>query len=277
MFRGASFFLLLNWVFVVVWFGSSFESTAATIVVLATNDSFVDRTAAFGPRIPGQGFVLNLIAVETLDPTQETTACRPVSDVSIAGSWAALVERGGDCSFVEKVRNMQASGARAVIVGDNQRSGLITMYAREDTSDVLIPSVFIAQHHYRELRYLGIGFGWDFLIKMTPDDLDWPLLDVIIFIVLSPAFVLFFLYFLWRVRIRQQHVADLAPTETVTNLPIKIFYASKLKENDPVECVICLDDFEDEAELRVLPCRHEYHVACIDSWLTTRKKFVRFY
>lgn len=45
-------------------------------------------------------------------------------------TWVALVERGGNCSFVAKVRNMQESGAAAVIVGDNQRNGLITMYAR---------------------------------------------------------------------------------------------------------------------------------------------------
>ncbi|KAF9346978.1 hypothetical protein BGX26_001504, partial [Mortierella sp. AD094] len=142
-----------------------------------------------------------------------------------------------------------------------------------DTSDVLIPSVFIAQRHYRELRYLGMEHCKDFLIKMTPDDMNWPLLDVVVFIILSPAFVVFFLYFIWRVRIRQQQIADLAPTEVVTNLPIKVFYSAKLKENDPVECVICLEDFEDETELRVLPCRHEYHVACIDNWLITRKKF----
>ncbi|KAF9385008.1 hypothetical protein BGX21_001167, partial [Mortierella sp. AD011] len=239
----------------------------------ATNDSFVDRNAAFGPRIPPDGIVLNLIAVESLDVDQETTACRPVAGAPANTSWAALVERGGDCSFVEKVRHMQASGAKAVIVGDNQNNGLITMYAREDTSDVLIPSVFIAQRHYRELRYLGIEYCEDFLIRMTPDDLNWPLLDVVVFIILSPAFVVFFLYFIWRVRVRQQQIADLAPTEVVTNLPIKVFYSAKLKENDPVECVICLEDFEDEAELRVLPCRHEYHVACIDNWLTTRKKF----
>ncbi|KAF9188476.1 hypothetical protein BGZ51_000565 [Haplosporangium sp. Z 767] len=272
MFRGASFLLFLNWVCIVVWLISSFESTDATIVVLATNDTYVDRTAAFGPRIPEDGITLNLIAVETLNGSDQS-GCRRVAGAPPDLPWVALVERGGDCSFVDKVRNMQASGAKAVIVGDNQKSGLITMYARENTDDVLIPSVFIAQQHYRELRYLGMEFGNKFLVKMTPDDMNWPVLDVIIFIILSPAFVILFLYFLWRIRLRQQLIADLAPTEVVDNLPIKVFYASKLQENDPVECVICLEEFEDEAELRVLPCRHEYHVACIDNWLTTRKKF----
>ncbi|KAI9241841.1 hypothetical protein MVEG_06629 [Podila verticillata NRRL 6337] len=272
MFRGASFLLFLNWLCIVIWLISSFEATDATIVVLATNDSYVDRTAAFGPRIPDDGIILSLVAIETVDGSDQS-ACRPVKGGPANMTWVALVERGGDCSFVAKVRNMQASGAAAVIVGDNQRNGLITMYAREDTSDVLIPSVFIAQHHYRELRYLGMELGKEYLVKMTPDDMQWPVLDVIIFIILSPAFVVLFLYFMWRVRLHQQQVADLAPTEVVSNLPIKVFYTAKLQENDPVECVICLEDYEDEDELRVLPCKHQYHVACIDNWLTTRKRF----
>ncbi|KAG0222407.1 E3 ubiquitin-protein ligase rnf13 [Mortierella sp. GBA43] len=196
----------------------------------------MDKTAAFGPRIPEDGLVLDLIAIEKLDSEGKTTACRPVNGPDSAVPWAALVERGGDCSFVDKVRNMQASGATAVIVGDNQRSGLITMFASEDTSDVHIPSVFITQTHYRELRFFDVQFRNELLIKLTPDEMNW-------------------------IQIRQQHVADLAPPSVVTNLPIKVFYNSKLKENDPVECVICLDEYEDEDELRVLPCRHEYHVA----------------
>ncbi|KAG0205919.1 hypothetical protein BGX28_002561 [Mortierella sp. GBA30] len=275
MFRGASFLLFLNWVCIVVWLISSFESTDATIVVLATNDTYVDRTAAFGPRIPDEGIILKLIPVEGFEGSDQT-GCKPVTGAPANISWVALVERGGDCSFVQKVRNMQVSGAKAVIVGDNQRNGLVTMYAREDTSDVLIPSVFIAQHHYRELRYLDMELGKEFLVKLTPDDMNWPVLDVIIFIILSPAFVVLFLYFLWRIRLRQHLIADLAPTEVVSNLPIKVFYSSKVKENDAIECVICLEDFEDETELRVLPCKHEYHVACIDNWLTTRKKFYSF-
>ncbi|KAK3831079.1 MAG: hypothetical protein J3R72DRAFT_345633, partial [Linnemannia gamsii] len=188
--------------------------------------------------------------------------------------WAALVERGGRCGFVDKVKNMMASGASAVIVGDFEKGPLLTMYSnREDSSDVTIPSVFVTQNHYRELRYLGMELGQGFLIRMASEDEDLPVLDAIVFLIVSPLVVFPFLLFLWRMRLRQLRIADLAPLGVVNNLPIKVFFKSKLKEEDPVECVICLDEYEDEDELRVLPCRHEYHAVCIDNWLTTRKKF----
>ncbi|KAI9373255.1 hypothetical protein BJX61DRAFT_533270 [Aspergillus egyptiacus] len=53
-----------------------------------------------------------------------------------------LLSRGG-CGFLEKVKWAQRRGAVAVIVGDDTRGGnLVTMYARGDTSNVTIPSMF---------------------------------------------------------------------------------------------------------------------------------------
>lgn len=53
-----------------------------------------------------------------------------------------LLSRGG-CGFLEKVMWAQRRGGIAVIVGDDTRGGpLIQMYARGDTSNVSIPSVF---------------------------------------------------------------------------------------------------------------------------------------
>ena len=53
-----------------------------------------------------------------------------------------LLSRGG-CGFLEKVKWAQRRGATALIVGDHTRGGaLITMYARGDTSNVTIPSLF---------------------------------------------------------------------------------------------------------------------------------------
>jgi len=53
-----------------------------------------------------------------------------------------LLSRGG-CGFLEKVKWAQRRGATALIVGDHTRGGpLITMYARGDTSNVTISSLF---------------------------------------------------------------------------------------------------------------------------------------
>lgn len=53
-----------------------------------------------------------------------------------------LLSRGG-CGFLEKVKWAQRRGAIALIVGDDTKGGpLIQMYARGDTSNISIPSVF---------------------------------------------------------------------------------------------------------------------------------------
>jgi hypothetical protein len=59
----------------------------------------------------------------------------------IAGK-VVLLSRGG-CGFLEKVKWVQRRGGVALIVGDDMRGGpLVTMYARGDTSNVTIPSIF---------------------------------------------------------------------------------------------------------------------------------------
>lgn len=38
-------------------------------------------------------------------------------------------------------------------------------------------------------------------------------------------------------------------------------------------CAICIEEMEDQEEVRLLTCGHIYHLGCIDPWLTTRRAY----
>ncbi|XP_010467517.1 PREDICTED: probable E3 ubiquitin-protein ligase ATL44 [Camelina sativa] len=64
--------------------------------------------------------------------------------------------------------------------------------------------------------------------------------------------------------------------KALQSLPRSTFTAAESNsgggdDGDTTECAICLTEFADGEEIRVLPlCGHSFHVACIDKWLVSR-------
>ncbi|KAK1991480.1 hypothetical protein LX36DRAFT_346214 [Colletotrichum falcatum] len=76
-------------------------------------------------------------------PTESTHAdIQSIQEAAEIAGKIVLLSRGG-CGFLEKAKWAQRRGAIALIVGDNTKGGpLIQMFARGDTSNISIPSVF---------------------------------------------------------------------------------------------------------------------------------------
>ncbi|KAG0179206.1 E3 ubiquitin-protein ligase rnf13 [Apophysomyces sp. BC1034] len=118
-------------------------------------------------------------------------------------------------------------------------------------------------------EYLTLLHVTPTLVLMQLDDfITWPMLDVVIIVLVSPSIMMLFIYVAWQLRQRHKRQQELAPAEVVSRLGVRVFR----REKNEVSCAICLDDYVDGDTLRVLPCHHEFHMSCVDAWLTTQKK-----
>lgn len=52
---------------------------------------------------------------------------------------------------------------------------------------------------------------------------------------------------------------------------IKEFKITKEQLETYDKCNVCLEEFEENDECRLLPCQHAYHKPCIDHWLSINK------
>jgi hypothetical protein len=58
--------------------------------------------------------------------------------------------------------------------------------------------------------------------------------------------------------------------EQVSGLDEDIFHKPTGEEDAMCCCAICLEEFEDGETVRMLPCEHKFHDACLIPWLTER-------
>jgi len=120
---------------------------------------FQAKPARFG--IPDyQG---TLIDSSLVLPSTNTDGCGEFSQRE-RGSWPSgkpiiIVVDRGTCFFVDKLRNIQASGASGMIVVNNEGGDPITMAAPDahDHSTTVIPSVMISSHDGQQLKSIIRG------------------------------------------------------------------------------------------------------------------------
>ncbi|GFQ00700.1 RING-H2 finger protein atl16 [Phtheirospermum japonicum] len=120
-------------------------------------------------------------------------------------------------------------------------------------------------------------------IKSPPT--SFPIIAVAIIGILATAFLLVSYYIFvikcclsWRRRAEDTLVIYHSPVAAAENrglneaairsIPILKFKKNEAFDAKPCECAVCLNEFQEEEKLRVIPnCAHVFHIDCIDVWL----------
>nr|GAT45012.1 mismatch repair-related protein [Mycena chlorophos] len=255
------------------WFWGWAFGAESTVSVVDRSPivSFASRPAAFGAEIndPILGYVIPLSSF--------TTPCTPTTSNNVSSSmtttlpsnnacprlcitgphqpdpnetWIALVQRGGGCEFVKKVREAQRLGARAVVVGgeDPEISGypdlLVNMYSQEDASDVKIPSTFIRYTDYSTLFKLILASSTShdglqtlsLLITAEYGAWEWysPIVTFIV-ILLLPSALTFVTLLVHRIRSARAAQRERAPEDVVRGLPWRVWTGSGWEKHESGE------------------------------------------
>ncbi|KAG9442642.1 hypothetical protein H6P81_018496 [Aristolochia fimbriata] len=254
-------------------FFSSLLQTSFGIVFFRTksNDHFLfdDAPATFAVPVGGSEICGTLYVADPLK------ACSPIRNNSLSGKTVAvarfaLVERG-ECSFDEKVRNAQDAGFGAVLVYDDlDEKSLTSMMGNPE--GVKIHAVFVSKSAGDILKKFAESEGESQVCLATEETIQTVLtISLISLIVIASILALFLFARNLRAsrRLRIHHQSPTISNQIVKDLPCFKFNPSSPFRNHMAEtCTICLEDYKNGDILRVLPCQHEFHVVCVDPWLT---------
>ncbi|CAF1098460.1 unnamed protein product [Adineta steineri] len=257
---------------------STIQTTVSDIFVYNNSNkvinSYEDQNANFGPSFPSDG-LKGYITI-----TNPPNACQkilPPPNIPTYGyRWIALIPRtrGGDsCEFMVKVQNAQNANFSAVIIY-NYEDTLVAMGS--SSKNVHIPSTLIthtdgltliSHYLYNETTVNSTPIYHLKILPEEPFKFGIYLIPFVVVIGVSFLGLIGFVLVKYHLQRRRMHRHRL-PRSALKQLKIK-----KFVKTDPWEvCVICLDDFEEGAKLRILPCDHAYHVKCIDPWLINNRR-----
>ncbi|XP_043222207.1 E3 ubiquitin-protein ligase RNF13-like [Amphibalanus amphitrite] len=266
--RGCHQSHLLVAVTALIWFGTTLPAAADIYVIdddrNATVLSMDDAPSAFGPVVNVNGLEGPLVIS---DPPNACGARLNVSAPTTDRIWVLLIERG-DCQFQSKVLNAQNAGFGAAIVY-NVGSNAITPMHGNGAQEVRIPSFFVGMTDgLRLTRYTNASRYHLRITNSYPFDFaDYLIPFAVVIAVCFVVLVGIMLYRCWADHRRLTR--HRLPKRVLDALPV-VKFDKAVHTYDT--CAICLDDYEDGEQLRILPCNHAYHTKCVDPWLTRSRR-----
>ncbi|KAF5192880.1 receptor-like protein [Thalictrum thalictroides] len=255
-----------------------FSTVASNVLLIGQNLtlSFEDMAANFAVPVKNRGECGALHVAKPID------ACSPLMNtiVSVEGLCPpyVLVERGR-CTFEDKVRTAQSVGFEAAVIYDNIYDGRLVAMAG-DSDGIKIHAVFISKASGEYLKKYAGDINMELWIIPSYENSAWSIMAISFISLLAMSAVLATCFFVRRHRIRRDRPRAPSVREfhgmssrLVKAMPSLIFTAVLEDNCTSMTCAICLEDYSVGERLRVLPCHHKFHAACVDAWLTSWRTF----
>ncbi|VVB11664.1 unnamed protein product [Arabis nemorensis] len=254
------------------------QLASAKILLIGNNTflSFDYVQATFTRIVESSGECGSLYAAEPLD------ACSDLTNTAEKGSKHrfayVLIIRGG-CSFEEKVRNAQKAGFKAAIV---YTDGYDELLWQETHLECIYMACLLQEHLEKYLKGMQVKPGWGF--GSSP---DWGLHRGQSWLSLSYLYSAYLLFLpLISLSVGIELDVDMCglylsggrgtsgmPRNLIQRIPTEVFSGLLKVGSTSITCTICIDDYCIGDKLRILPCQHKFHAACIDSWLRLWRSF----
>ncbi|ERN08217.1 hypothetical protein AMTR_s00018p00203080 [Amborella trichopoda] len=185
-----------------------------------------------------------------------------------------LIARG-TCTFEEKVRNAQDGGFDAAIIYDNRdKRNLISMVG--NSGGIHVHAVFISKAAGEALLKFSQSEDGRCCMSPSAEKIAWAVVvfSLLSVLVIAVVLVTCFIARNRHLRVRStQHNNLKRKSQLVKALPTLTYGAPFDGKCASEMCAVCLEDYKAGETLRVLPCHHDFHAVCVDSWLTSWKAF----
>ncbi|XP_035387853.1 E3 ubiquitin-protein ligase RNF130 isoform X1 [Electrophorus electricus] len=230
------------------------------------------------PKADAKGIVITPSAVNGVVDMQ---GCCPYTRFVVPPKtthWVALLQRG-KCTFKEKILRAATFNASAVLIYNNSSKEDTVTMAHEGTGDtvaVMITESFgkdiLALVERNETVLVSVAVGQRGAAKnMNRGSLVFVSISFIVLMIISSAWLIF--YFIQKIRDssardRSQRQLGAAAKKAISKLTTRTVKRGD-KETDPDfnHCAVCIESYQLNDVVRILPCKHVFHKMCVDPWL----------
>ncbi|KAM6252363.1 LOW QUALITY PROTEIN: E3 ubiquitin-protein ligase RNF128 [Spheniscus humboldti] len=193
--------------------------------------------------------------------------------------WLALIQRGGGCSFADKIRLAAERGAAAAVIYNYRGTGndVLSMshHGAESIVAIMIGNLKGMEILHRIENGMTVTMVIEVGKKHGPSMNQYSIffISVSFFIVTAATMGYFIFYSARRLRIARAQSRNQQQLKARAKKAIEQLQLRTLKQGDKETgpdgdcCVVCIELYKPNEVVRILTCNHLFHKSCIDPWL----------